>query len=273
MPSNPVHQEHQLKRWMRPDAHNFVRPDWRRFVRPGYENEIPLVLYERKYSPDQPRAPAGGPDGGQWTSGGGTGRNDHRVISDATPDAIKPGAQYAQNRPRGTVFGSVLINGQLVETTPAQAARLVVVEAQARDALARVRELDPKWQPTPSMRNTVEGEIAAVQAEAREAETRLSELARAGIGPGPYAGDSIPARGPERDFNANERREINAIGSNTGCHTCGILDPGTRSENFVADHQPPTALNFLGRPQRLFPQCIHCSDSQGGWISGNRRGR
>jgi len=53
----------------------------------------------RKYSPDQPRVPAGKPDGGQWTStGGGVGRNDPRVISDATPDnSFKPGAQLAAN--------------------------------------------------------------------------------------------------------------------------------------------------------------------------------
>ena len=28
---------------------------------------------DRKYSPDQPRVPAGNPDGGQWTSGSGAG--------------------------------------------------------------------------------------------------------------------------------------------------------------------------------------------------------
>jgi hypothetical protein len=33
--NNLDYQEHQLKRWMRPDAHRFVRPDWRRFVRPA----------------------------------------------------------------------------------------------------------------------------------------------------------------------------------------------------------------------------------------------
>src|SRR6185437_6810331 len=57
----------------------------------------------RKYSPDQPRVPAGNPDGGQWTDGGGDGGgaaapriNDPRVLSDATPDNTwKPGAQYA----------------------------------------------------------------------------------------------------------------------------------------------------------------------------------
>ena len=63
------------------------------------------------YNPNQPRVPAGNPDGGQWTSGeGGTqsstgatsdraaGRNDPRILSDATPDNLaKPGAQLAQD--------------------------------------------------------------------------------------------------------------------------------------------------------------------------------
>jgi len=34
---------------------------------------------ERRYAPDQPRVPAGNPDGGQWTSGGNLG---------ALPDAL-----------------------------------------------------------------------------------------------------------------------------------------------------------------------------------------
>jgi hypothetical protein len=41
-----------------------------------------------------------------------------------------------------------------------------------------VRELDPNWRPTPSLTETIEGEIAAAEAEAREAEARLTELAR-----------------------------------------------------------------------------------------------
>lgn len=53
--------------------------------------------YARKYSPNQPRVPAGRREGGQWTSiGGGGGINDSRVISDITPDNDWiPGAQYA----------------------------------------------------------------------------------------------------------------------------------------------------------------------------------
>jgi hypothetical protein len=70
-PINSAYLEHQLKRWMRPDAHHFVRPDWRSFVRPGFEADHPFALYERKYSPNQPRVPAGSREGGQWTSDGG----------------------------------------------------------------------------------------------------------------------------------------------------------------------------------------------------------
>jgi hypothetical protein len=31
--------EHELKRFMRPDAHRYLRPDWRRFWKPGHEND------------------------------------------------------------------------------------------------------------------------------------------------------------------------------------------------------------------------------------------
>lgn len=57
--------------------------------------------YLRKYRDDQPRDQLGRwtVDGGQATTDGSdAGRNDSRVLSDATPDnAWKPGAQYAQN--------------------------------------------------------------------------------------------------------------------------------------------------------------------------------
>jgi hypothetical protein len=73
-----------------------------------------------KYNPDQPRAPAGsGRESGQWTSGEASGsgtaaqsrvpRNAHvkpfvphvvgGVVSDANPDGIVTGAQYAQASP------------------------------------------------------------------------------------------------------------------------------------------------------------------------------
>src|SRR5262245_3030463 len=43
----------------------------------------------RRHDPNQPRVPAGHPDGGQWTNeakAGGERINDARVIADVTPD-------------------------------------------------------------------------------------------------------------------------------------------------------------------------------------------
>jgi len=69
--------------------------------------EHELWLFDQKYSPSQLRVPAGNPDGGQWTSGGGVSGgmpangSDGQVLSDESPDPIRPGAQYAQNESRG----------------------------------------------------------------------------------------------------------------------------------------------------------------------------
>jgi hypothetical protein len=115
--------------------------------------------------------------------------------------------------------------------------------------------------------------ISAHRADALQAQDRIRELARAGIGPGPYAGKSIPARGLDRNFTAQERRELNDIGNTTGCHTCGTKTPGTTARNFVADHQPPSALNLRNLQQRLYSQCLTCSLRQGGWISGRGSGK
>ncbi len=89
--------------------------------------------------------------------------------------------------------------------------------------------------------------------------------------PGPHSGESIPARSPDRHFNDGERESINKIGNETGCHSCGTKDPGTKSGNFVPDHQPPSKLNPKGKPQRLYPQCLGCSKKQGGQVRGITR--
>jgi hypothetical protein len=263
--------EHQLKRWTRPDAHRFVRPDWRRYVRPGFERDHPFALYERKYDPNQPRVPAGDPAGGQWTSDGstGAGRNDSRVISDATPDPVRPGAQYAQGPRRGG--GSLFINGQLVEPTPAQAARLAIAQGRAQDAIQRVQNVDRNWKPQASIHETVEGEIQAYEAATLQAQARLGELQTMGMLPGRCAVDSFLARSPERNFTPQEVEQNYENGLRYGCHTCGTFEPGTFSGNFVLDHQPPTSLNWRDLPQRIYPQCTSCSVRQGGYATQMKR--
>ena len=81
-------------RFLRQDGHRFIRPDGDRFFQLDRTRFDPLDALSRKYSPNQPRVSAGNPDGGQWTSGG-SGITGQRILSDESPDPIKPGAQYA----------------------------------------------------------------------------------------------------------------------------------------------------------------------------------
>ena len=96
--------------------------------------EHELWLFEQKYSPSQPRVPAGNSDGGQWTSGASAvgdaaaADSSNEILSDETPDSIQPGSQYAQRLGRGPVV--VRIGSRTVSVEGGQAARLV--EAQAR---------------------------------------------------------------------------------------------------------------------------------------------
>ncbi len=73
---HPAALERELLRGMRPDAHRYIRADWRRQVKPGSDLWALYERFERKYSPDQARVPAGSREGGQWTDEGGGGGND-----------------------------------------------------------------------------------------------------------------------------------------------------------------------------------------------------
>ena len=117
---------------------------------------------------------------------------------------------------------------------------------------------DPPNQPVFSPFDLLGGGIVGL------GEAVATEAADAGaIGIGRFASSSIPARSAARSFTADERASVNAIGRDTGCHTCGNTNPGTTSGNFIPDHQPPTSLNQSGSPQRLFPHCLGCSREQG----------
>jgi len=76
--------EDERRRWMRPNAHQYIRPDARRFM-PAGNPRVPAKepngwlwlgrevkrsapRYQIKFDPDQPRVLAGNSDGGQWTN-------------------------------------------------------------------------------------------------------------------------------------------------------------------------------------------------------------
>jgi hypothetical protein len=61
--------------------------------------EFRRALHKAGFNRDEPRVPAGNPDGGQWTSDGGNNTSDDiSVLSDAAPNnSWVLGAQYATN--------------------------------------------------------------------------------------------------------------------------------------------------------------------------------
>jgi hypothetical protein len=63
--------------------------------------EISSEIWKAGFNPDEPRAPRGNPDGGQWTrEGGSRSANDGHDVPDATPDNNwLHGAYYAANDP------------------------------------------------------------------------------------------------------------------------------------------------------------------------------
>ena len=109
----------------------------------------------------------------------------------------------------------------------------------------------------------VAGGAAVVGASANLA--KITVAAGSLLQPGSNAGEGTPTAGGRPT--AGERAAVNAEGAETGCHSCGATDPGTKSGNFVPDHQPPTAMNPAGGEQKLYPQCINCSNAQGGQVS------
>ncbi|MXN50408.1 hypothetical protein GR158_04730 [Shinella sp. AETb1-6] len=198
---------------------------------------------------DQPRIPAGNPDGGQWTAEG---------------DGDRP-ILVSRRGPRGN--GQVRILGRWQPITPAQEARLAVSTSQMQEAIRAVRKIDPNWKPPSQLFESVEGLIRANEAVMREAHFRVYELTVKRIGPGPFASEWIVAPSTNRRLTRAEQDEINRIGRKFGCHRCGTKIPGTKKGGYVGDHQVPTSL---GTPTRIYPHCLFCSNAQGGIVSGGK---
>jgi hypothetical protein len=86
-------QDQQVRRQTEPAATHTESELIAQIVR-----ELILDLRKAGFNLDEPRVPAGNPEGGQWTRDGGNGA----IISDATLDnSWKPGDQYAANNPPG----------------------------------------------------------------------------------------------------------------------------------------------------------------------------
>lgn len=113
--------------------------------------EIDLPAVTGKYNPNQPRAPRGVSEGGQWVGDGGGGQ------------------QLAQARSSRARRPS----------SARQDTQLRITGDAARRMREQVRQLDPSWHPRQSVTaGTVEGAIRQVEAELEEAQARWTELTR-----------------------------------------------------------------------------------------------
>jgi hypothetical protein len=214
-----------------------------RLARLDIEARHRLAWYHSHFNPNQPRVPAGHPDGGQWTSAGGTtGSGTSQVLSDVTPDnEWKPGAQYANNGRGGRGSGPIRIGHQWTEIEPGPAARLTAVEARAEDAIRRVQELDPNWRLELGTYNTVEGQIRALEAEAERAEARIRELTR--VEPPPIVPKERPPTTRERNDAAREIAKW--LAKNLGRVIEGAAWLDEFEESIQAYLDPPKTLKEL----------------------------
>ena len=171
-----------------------------------------------KYRPDQPRAPRGVPEGGQWVdegggSGGGGGGSrtsdgdrssgelrrkrpvqlaqaegetrtdaDEGVFSDESDEPV----QLAQARRLAGPVRTITVRGRNYTVHEALAGEVEGALTRLNAALKRVQELDPDWKPLPSARSTeppadLQVVIRGLRMEAQEAEARITVIERGGV--------------------------------------------------------------------------------------------
>ena len=120
-------------------------------------------LSGKAYNPAQPRD-----DIGRWAGGGSIGGQ-------------SDGTQVAQRGPSGPRTPGPLtrrIGGRDVTISLSQQIRMGTAIARSDSAIRQVREIEPNYRPSASIYEGVEGEIAAREGEAREAEARSMQLSR-----------------------------------------------------------------------------------------------
>ena len=131
-PNARLYMRAEAQRFLRPDARRFLRHEWKRYVQPGFGPLFVHALLEGKanFNPDQPRVPAGHPDGGQWTDGD-SGRGDGTVDidnEDGWPWADMDAFEFSAAR-RGKADGHHYVPRQLFENRGLSKEAIEVFEA------------------------------------------------------------------------------------------------------------------------------------------------
>ncbi|KAF0211907.1 MAG: Phage portal protein HK97 [Methylocystaceae bacterium] len=170
------------------------------------------LALERRYSPDQPRVPAGSSGGGQWTSGGGGGdsgggssggrddRTRRRDVEDRVRTALNANPNVASDADNPITRVQSRRVGGGAGATPAQFARETITAERAARAMTRVQELDPDWRPPQTLIDpeNIEHRIERNESDFSEADARYAELLRAKFG------DNMPPRDSFRRLRTRE---------------------------------------------------------------------
>jgi len=187
------------------------------------------LALERRYSPDQPRVPAGNSGGGRWTSGGGggsgggfSGARDDRARRRDVEDRVQT-AQNTDPKVASDVDGSITLaqargrgrGGRFTgpgEATPSQLDRLEDTARLAREAETRVREIDPSWKPEPTLSDptNIESRIERNENLTRQANARYAEHLRERYGEITPEGNRAPIgnlTGPRAPIRENDNAE------------------------------------------------------------------
>ncbi|WP_245433757.1 phage portal protein [Methylocystis hirsuta] len=169
------------------------------------------LALERRYSPDQPRVPAGNSGGGQWTNGGGGSgggdfgharddRTRRRDVEDQVRTALNANPKVASDADNPITRVQSRRVGGGAGGTPAQRARETISAERAARAMTRVQQLDPDWRPPQTLIDpeNIEHRIKRNESDIREADARYAELLRARFG------DNMPPRDPFRRLRTRE---------------------------------------------------------------------
>jgi HK97 family phage prohead protease len=236
----------------------------------NFESKLRLFArtLDQRYSPEQPRVPAGSREGGRWTGGGGgsgasgAGR---RAPGNQTALNVDPNVASDANNQIAPAQGRRIIT-RFPQASASQLDRLESSRSLAIEAEARVREIDPAWKPEPALvdPNNIESRIAANANVTRQANARYFEFLRdkygdvalpnsGGLAPsttltGPKApvlprDDVETRRGAERENDSAEIIWLNNHDVEQKPRVAGSKNPDYRIDGELFDNYAPRTDN------------------------------
>ncbi len=199
-----------------------------------------MLLRKANFNPNQPRVPAGNPDGGRWAATGGTSLLRQRIRQNRRQRHQQDRLNRIRLAGRRGAFIIVRTGrNRLRVATPAQVNRYTFSVINARDALAQAHRIRPNWKPRPSFQTeTIIGDTLRNEFIAREALNFVRAQAGASSRHGPR-GNNPPTHGfeptPPRSVESQLLRSHPSEFFSTYRTIIGMPNTGNRIANAKSD--------------------------------------